>query len=183
MPFTALPTRPAPAPVAGATATSGTDWLLVALLSALLWAAPAHAHGPAHAGANLDAVETAFGRTGDPDKVTRTVQVEMLDAMRFKPDRISVRQGDTLRIVVRNRGRILHELVIGTDDELRRHAALMRANPDMEHDAPYMSHVEPGRRGEIVWQFTQLGEFRFGCLVPGHFEAGMAGTIVVTPRR
>ena len=156
------------------------------LALALLAPPPAQAHGPGnaaeHGGANLDPVETAFGRTGDPKKVTRTVQVEMLDSMRFKPDRIRVRQGDTLRLVVRNRGRVLHELVIGTEDELRKHAALMRANPDMEHDAPYMSHVQAGKRGEIVWQFDQPGTFTFACLVPGHFEAGMVGTVVVTPR-
>ena len=158
---------------------------LIVAVAALLVAATAHAHGPqAHdQGPNLEMVETAFGRTGDPKKVTRTVDIEMLDTMRFKPDRITVRQGDTLRLTVVNAGRIMHELVIGTEEELRKHAALMRASPDMEHDAPYMSHVEAGKSGEIVWQFDKPGTFRFACLVPGHFEAGMVGTIVVTPRR
>jgi uncharacterized cupredoxin-like copper-binding protein len=49
----------------------------------------------------------------------------------------------------------------------------------MEHDEPYMAHVAPGKTQRIVWHFTQTGEFYYGCLIPGHFEAGMIGRIVV----
>lgn len=157
---------------------------LIVAVAALLVAATAHAHGPqAHdQGPNLEMVETAFGRTGDPKKVTRTVDIEMLDTMRFKPDRITVRQGDTLRLRVRNAGKVLHELVIGTDKELQEHAELMKKHPTMEHEEPYMAHVDAGKRSEIVWQFTQPGDFKFACLIPGHFEAGMVGTIQVVAR-
>ena len=160
-------------------------YLIVAVaVAALLVSATAQAHGPqAHGhGSNLEMVETEFGRTGDPKKVTRTVDIEMLDTMRFKPDSITVRQGDTLRLRVRNAGKVLHELVIGTDKELQEHAELMKKHPDMEHDEPYMAHIDPGKRGEIVWQFTRPGDFKFACLIPGHFEAGMVGTIKVLPR-
>jgi uncharacterized cupredoxin-like copper-binding protein len=115
------------------------------------------AHGNAHGQAAPDMIETAFSRTGDAQRVTRTIQVRMSDSMRFDPPEITVRQGDTIRLRVRNASAVLHELVIGTEDELARHAELMRKNPDMEHDAPYMAHVSPGRRGDIVWQFTQPG--------------------------
>ena len=157
---------------------------LIAAAAGALFAAVVQAHSPqAHGhGPNLDMVEKPFGRTGDPKKVTRTIDVEMLDTMRFKPDRITVRQGDTVRLRVRNAGKVLHELVVGTDQELREHAELMKKHPGMEHDEPYMSHVDPGKRGEIVWQFTQPGEFKFACLIPGHFEAGMIGRITVTAR-
>jgi uncharacterized cupredoxin-like copper-binding protein len=157
---------------------------LIAAAASLLVATAAQAHGPqAHGpGPNLELVETEFGRTGDPKKVTRTVDIEMLDTMRFKPDSITVRQGDTLRLRVRNAGKVLHELVIGTDKELKEHAELMKKHPDMEHDEPYMAHVDPGKRQEIVWQFTRPGDFKFACLIPGHFEAGMVGTIKVLPR-
>jgi uncharacterized cupredoxin-like copper-binding protein len=157
---------------------------LIVAVAALLVAAAAQAHGPqAHGqGPNLEMIDTAFGRTGDPKKVTRTVDIEMLDTMRFKPDSITVRQGDTLRLRVRNAGKALHELVIGTDKELQEHAELMKKHPDMEHDEPYMAHVDPGKRNEIVWQFTRPGDFKFACLIPGHFEAGMVGTIKVLPR-
>ena len=60
-------------------------------------------------------------------------------------------------------------------------ADVQRKFPDMEHDEPCMAHVAPGKQGELVWQFTQPGEFYYGCLVPGHFEAGMVGKVRVTP--
>lgn len=157
--------------------------LAVALVPLSIGAPPALAHGTAHGTtAAAENIETAFGRTGDPQRVVRTIEIGLHDSMRFDPAAITVRQGDTIRLRVRNAGRVLHELVIGTEEELARHAALMRANPDMEHDAPYMAHVNPGKRGEIVWQFTQPGTFKYGCLVPGHFEAGMVGTIKAVPR-
>jgi len=55
----------------------------------------------------------------------------------------------------------------------------MRKHPNMEHDEPYMAHVSPGKKGQIVWTFNRAGEFEFACLIPGHFEAGMIGRIVV----
>jgi uncharacterized cupredoxin-like copper-binding protein len=52
----------------------------------------------------------------------------------------------------------------------------------MEHDEPYMAHVAPGKTGEIIWTFNRAGEFDFGCLIPGHYDAGMVGKVVVKPR-
>ena len=123
--------------------------------------------------------ETAFGKTGDPKKVTRTVKVEMDDSFHYTPARILVKQGETLRIVANNKGKLLHEIVIGSPEELKAHAELMRKFPNMEHEAAYMAHVPPGKSEEIVWQFTKPGDFKFGCLVGGHFEAGMVGDISV----
>lgn len=73
----------------------------------------------------------------------------------------------------------LHEMVLGTPQELRQHAELMKMFPTMEHADANMAHVKPGARGEIVWQFTQAGEYQFACLIPGHFEAGMTGKVAV----
>mgnify|MGYP002134118175 CR=1 FL=1 len=42
--------------------------------------------------------------------------------------------------------------------------------------------VTPGKTETILWQFSKGGEFHFGCLLPGHFEAGMSGRINVTAR-
>jgi uncharacterized cupredoxin-like copper-binding protein len=74
----------------------------------------------------------------------------------------------------------MHEMVLGTMEELKKHAELMRKHPGMEHDEPYMAHVAPGKTETITWQFTKAGEFHYGCLIPGHFEAGMIGKIRVT---
>ena len=126
--------------------------------------------------------ETAFGREGDPKKVTSTIKVGMSDKMRYTPDELTVKLGDTVRFQVKNSGKVLHEMVIGTMDELKKHAELMKKHPGMEHGAPYMAHVRAGKTGSIVWQFTKAGEFHYACLVPGHFEAGMIGKVTVVSK-
>ncbi|MCL5884757.1 MAG: cupredoxin family protein [Deltaproteobacteria bacterium] len=122
---------------------------------------------------------TALGKPGDPGKVTRTIEVEMNDTMRFKPDSIRVKRGETIRFVARNTGKSTHEMVLGTIKELKQHAKSMRKSPEMEHADPNQISVEPGMTGELVWQFTRAGTFDFACLVPGHFEAGMVGKVRV----
>jgi len=122
---------------------------------------------------------TAFGREGDPERVSRTVRVGMADNMRFTPSAITVKRGQTVKFVVHNDGQVLHEMVLGTTDALKEHAELMKKFPGMEHADANIAHVKPGENGEIVWQFTQPGSFEFACLQPGHFEAGMVGKVVV----
>lgn len=157
---------------------------LVATLAAL--ASPASfAHGDGtHAAMPrtpdaAHAADTPFGRPGDPARVNRTVTVDMTDNMRFTPEVLNVKKGETLRLKVVNKGQVLHELVLGSPEEMHQHAQAMKQSPGMAHDAPQMVHVQPGGRGEMVWQFTQAGEFPFACLLPGHFEAGMRGKVVV----
>jgi uncharacterized cupredoxin-like copper-binding protein len=124
--------------------------------------------------------EKSFGKPGDAKNATRTITLEMSDKMRFTPSDISVRQGETVKFVVKNSGQVLHEMVLGTMAELKEHHELMKRFPNMEHADPNQIHVATGKTGEMVWQFTQPGEFNFACLIPGHFEAGMVGTIKVT---
>jgi uncharacterized cupredoxin-like copper-binding protein len=141
------------------------------------------AHGDAkHAPNTKKAISTeekTFGREGNPGKATRTINVDMSDKMRFTPASLEIRQGETVKFVVKNSGRIMHEFVLGTMSELKEHSALMRKFPGMEHAEPYMAHVAPGKTETITWQFTKSGNFNFGCLIPGHFEAGMIGNVAV----
>ncbi len=123
--------------------------------------------------------DTDFGREGDPRKVSRIIKVDMADSMRFTPSNIAVKRGETVKFVIRNDGKLLHEMVLGTAKALEEHAALMKKFPEMEHSDPNMAHVKPGVTGEIVWQFTKAGDFRFACLQPGHYEAGMVGKVAV----
>jgi len=123
--------------------------------------------------------EKPFGREGDPKKAARTVKIDMSDAMRFTPAELTIKQGETVRFDVKNRGKTVHEMVLGTMKELKEHAELMKKHPGMEHDEAYMAHVAPGKTERIVWQFTNPGEFYYGCLIPGHFEAGMVGKLIV----
>ena len=120
-----------------------------------------------------------WGIAGERRQAKRAVAVQMLDTMRFEPARIDVRLDETVRFTVRNTGQVMHEFVIGTKAENEAHAALMMKFPDMEHDEPYMAHVPPGKTGEIVWTFNRAGSFEFACLIAGHYQAGMVGTITV----
>lgn len=122
-----------------------------------------------------------WGIAGDAKTVQRTLRVTMSDQMRFTPNLFTIKVGDTVRLVIKNQGKLMHELVIGTAQELASHAALMVKFPDMQHDEPYMAHVPPGQSGELVWTFNRPGEFKFACLIAGHYQAGMTGQIVVTP--
>ena len=158
--------------------------LIVASTLALGLVAPvALAHGDEEHGArqekNAEGHAAGLGKPGDPAKVSRAIAVEMSDAMRYTPAKIKVKRGETIKFVVHNNGTLKHEMVLGTIKELKEHAALMQKFPEMEHADPNMASVEPGKTGELLWQFTRAGTFTFACLQPGHFEAGMVGKIAV----
>jgi uncharacterized cupredoxin-like copper-binding protein len=155
-----------------------------AIAASVVFAGGAMAHGDEDHGKKAEQPAedhaAALGKPGDPGKVTRSVTVEMNDAMRFRPDSIRVKRGETIRFIVRNTGKVKHEMVLGTIKELKEHAGMMRKFPEMEHADPNQVSVEPGMTGELVWQFTKAGTFDFACLVPGHFEAGMVGKVRVS---
>ena len=130
-----------------------------------------HEHAAGHA--------SAMGKPGDEKKITRTIEVAMGDDMRFSPARVEVKRGETIHFVVKNNGKLAHEMVLGTSAEFKQHAAMMRKFPQMRHSDPNAVSVEAGTTGELIWQFSKAGTFGFACLVPGHFEAGMKGAIVV----
>lgn len=153
------------------------------LTAALALPLAAHAHGARQHAPAPAAEQTAWGLAGTPGAANRTVTLEMDDNMRFSPDRLGFEESETVRFVVNNHGRMQHEFVIGTPEALAEHAALMARFPGMEHDAAYMAHVDPGRTGEIVWHFNRAGAFEFACLIAGHHEAGMRGTLTVTPKK
>ena len=136
-------------------------------------------HKPKAEKAGISPEVHAWGQEGDPRKAKRTVKVEMADTMRFNPAVVRVKRGETVRFVVHNGGKLMHEMVLGTEEDLAKHAELMKKFPEMEHEAPYMAHVKPGATQQITWTFSKPGTFHYGCLEPGHWEAGMKGSIVV----
>lgn len=152
-----------------------------AVLGALLMSASVATAGPGGAGHSHDG-ESAYGKPGNPKKPARLVQVTMQESdgkMLFFPNKLEVKRGEQIRFKLVNNGELAHEFVLATVEENRKHAEEMKKNPDMEHDDPNSKRLEPKKSGEIVWQFTKAGEFEFACLIPGHLEAGMKGTIVV----
>jgi uncharacterized cupredoxin-like copper-binding protein len=122
------------------------------------------------------------GEPGDPNKPARVVEVKMFEGggkMGFAPARIEVRRGEQIRFVLANNGEEDHEFVLATVAENRKHAEVMKKNPNMEHDDPNGKRLMPHGSSEIVWKFTKRGEFEFACLIPGHYEKGMFGKVIV----
>jgi len=136
--------------------------------------------GQAHEGHE----HTAFsaGEPGDPKKPARTVKVRMLEGsgkMSFEPALIQVRRGEQIRFIVQNDGEEDHEFILATVEDNRKHGELMKKFPEMEHDDPNAKRVLPYASKEVLWKFTKRGEFEFACLIPGHYEKGMFGKVVV----
>jgi uncharacterized cupredoxin-like copper-binding protein len=146
--------------------------LVTALFAAAAAAEGTHAGGHGHD-------DSAIGQPGQAAKATRTVQVDMADTMHFTPANIAVKQGETIRFVVKNSGRLKHEFVLGIEKKLKEHYEQMKKFPDMEHADSNMVTVAPGQTGEVIWQFTKAGPVDFACLQPGHYDAGMKGLINV----
>jgi uncharacterized cupredoxin-like copper-binding protein len=122
------------------------------------------------------------GEPATASAATTTVEVEMFDAggrMGFKPDRVEVESGTVVKFIIHNRGAASHEFVLGDSAENAAHARMMRQMPDMKHDDPNAKTLDPGATASLAWRFTHRGEFEFACLLPGHYEAGMHGVVIV----
>ncbi len=154
---------------------TGIALFATVFLSASAWAGagPAgHGHGEGF----------SAGEPGDPKKPARIIQVtmgEMDGKMMFMPAKVEVKKGEQVKFVLRNNGELDHEFILATTAENLKHGEAMKKNPDMEHDDPNGKRLAPKKADEIVWKFTKAGEFEYGCLIPGHREAGMIGTIIV----
>lgn len=151
----------------GALAHEGEDHSTSAPAGGHAHGAVGHSHGDS----------TAIGVPGKVD--TRTVSVDMTDNMRFTPASVPVKQGETIRFVIKNSGQVKHEFVLGTEHELKEHYELMKKFPEMEHSDPNQITLTPGKTGEVIWQFTKAGKVDFACLQPGHYDAGMKGAVKV----
>ena len=139
--------------------------------------ATAHDDNGAH-----DEDSYSAGEPGDPTKPARIVHITMREAdgkMLFDPNRIEVHQGEQIHFIIQNSGTVEHEFMLASVEDNDKHAELMRKYPQMEHDDPNAKSLAPNKTDEIFWKFSKLGEFEFACLIPGHREAGMRGTIVV----
>lgn len=161
--------------------------LALSMLPAFAMAAGNHAGGhggpahgmPGHDMSTMSHVASPNGQPGDPAQVTRTIEIEMLDTMRFSPAEFQVDAGETIRFFVKNPGKLPHEMVIGSLADLKAHAIEMRQNPHMKHDEPNAITLDPGQRGGMVWKFDRPGTVDFACTIPGHMEGGMVGKVHV----
>jgi uncharacterized cupredoxin-like copper-binding protein len=123
-----------------------------------------------------------FWSAPDAGHVRRTAQITMQESngtMSYRPKALEVRRGEQIKFVITNAGMLAHEFILANTADNLKHAALMKKYPDMEHDDPNGKTVQPGAKAEMLWRFTKTGTFEFSCLIPGHREAGMVGTVTV----
>ena len=140
------------------------------------WAATGHSHGHGNEAGHADNAAPVA------QVVSRSIDIRMDDTMRFAPDSVQVQAGETIRFVVHNAGKVEHELVLGSDKDIRAHAEDMKKGTDHSHShagAAAIS-VAPGQTGELVVTFSKTGTLQMACLIPGHYEAGMKGQLNVT---
>jgi len=125
-------------------------------------------------------VGCASGATFAPGTVDvpRTVMVAALDPFQFEPARIPIRAGETVRFVVTNEGAVEHEFVIGSREELLEHAMVM-THGGMRTDTSTAIRLIPGQTKELVFTFGSATDVGYGCLVAGHYPAGMSGAFEI----
>lgn len=156
---------------------------MMACTGLVVFSLNSHAHGDKHVQSTKEELtfeQQSWGIAAPHRAGHRVVQIDMSDNMTFSPKLIKVKLGERIRFMLHNKGQVLHEFVMGTAEDLATHAELMKRFPDMAHDEPHMAHVPAGKTEQIDWLFNRAGSFDFACLMPGHFEAGMVGRIVVS---
>ena len=148
-----------------------------------------HSHGaaPAPAAAAVPVPSSSDTVSSQPaasaSAPLRELRIEMDDTMRFSPSVLTVTAGERVRLVVVNRGKLTHELVIGTADELAHHQREMKSGSAAHHHhSDSEISVEAGQSREVIRSFDKSGELGIACFEPGHYEAGMKGKLTVLPR-
>lgn len=132
--------------------------------------AHSHEHGPGHGHEK---------NTPANSSMVREIHIAMDDNMQFSPSTWDAVVGEPLRIIVTNKGKLVHELVVGKERELQQHVIDMK-NPSLKgHHHDNAVSVKPGESGELIWTFKEPGEWTMACFEAGHFEAGMKGLIKV----
>jgi uncharacterized cupredoxin-like copper-binding protein len=150
------------------------------VFAAAALAASAALAGGTHGGGHHD--ESPIGQPGVAKNVTRTIEVDAADSMRFTPSNLTVKKGETIRFVIKNSGKVPHEFSLGTEKELMEHYEVMKKFPNMEHEEANKISLKPGKQGEVIWRFTKAGVVNFACLNVGHYEAGMKGQVNVAAK-
>ena len=155
----------------------GLAAVVASLLIVVLWSCGG---GARQGGGHQDhKAPKALGEPAEESEADRSIDVGMLDALKFEPNRIEVAAGEVVTFVVKNQGALAHEFVLGDAELQKEHAKEMaKAGAKME-DSENAIRVPPSETKKLTWRFTEAGEVLFGCHEPGHYDGGMVGTIVV----
>lgn len=125
--------------------------------------------------------EFSFGEPADATEADRAIDIDAADDFSFEPDNIEVEVGETVTFRVTNVGKLPHDFTIGDSDTQDDHDAEMAEMPmdGMRADDANAMTMDPGQTKEMTWTFTEAGDILMGCHIPGHYAAGMRGTITM----
>jgi len=121
----------------------------------------------------------AAAAAADTRPVSRTISLTATDSPRFVPDQLSVRAGETVAFEITNSGVLPHEFFVGTRAEQQAHDEGMSSGSSAM-DEPNGVEMPAGGTARLVYTFDQPGTLEYGCHVPGHYAAGMVGSITVS---
>jgi len=133
-------------------------------------------------GGKATVATSALGSPGDPARATRTVEVRAGDDLDFQPDQVQVKAGETITFKVMNVSKLAHDFTLGDDAAQSAHEKEMRSasgSMKMASDANAID-VAPGETKQLTWTFAKAGTTLYGCHEPGHYAAGMKGTIAAS---
>ena len=124
----------------------------------------------------------AWGEPAEPANADRVVEIRMTDELRFEPAEVTVLVGEVVTFKVINAGQIPHDFTLGDEETQADHEAEMAAGgmPGMGHDEPNVLTLDPGQAGDLTWRFTAPASILYGCHLPGHYAAGMVGTLSIS---
>jgi uncharacterized cupredoxin-like copper-binding protein len=129
-------------------------------------------------GVGLAALSLARGEQPNTRPISRVVALST-DGLRFTPDALNVRAGETIAFEITNPGSVAHEFFIGDAAAQAEHEAEMARGMPM-HGEPGQVDIPAGRTARLVYTFDQPGTLEFACHLAGHYPAGMRGTITVS---
>ena len=139
------------------------------------------------AAASVAAVILAACSGGAGPAAERTITVEMRE-FGYSPSTIKLVPGERVRLVVKNSGAVDHEFMAGRNamtgkgyeqDWLATAKGEHGGGHDMGHTGSGMRVAPKGNASASLVVPEEIGEFEFGCFVPGHYEGGMKGTLLV----
>ncbi len=128
-------------------------------------------------------VASAAGAPGDPARAARTVEVKAGDDLRFQPDHVQVKVGETITFKIINTATIEHDFTLGDAAAQSAHDKEMVSSSGGQMGMaaePNAIRIAPGTTKAITWTFTSAGTTLYGCHEPGHYASGMKGTITVS---
>ena len=142
-----------------------------------------------------------IGEKGDPSKVDRTIIIKMYDNY-YEPNIIKVKKGETIKFVVQNLGEMVHEYNIATKEmhikhqpemqklvdhgillvdkiDMKKMKTMSKKDHSLSHSHSNSVMIEPKKTGEIIWKFSKSLTLEMACNIPGHYETGMVGQIII----